>query len=237
VGEQVADYAQEIFAKGRELVEMVRGSSAGRPVELRVGIRDIMPKLVAFQLLQPAFEQAEPVRVTCLEGDMPALVSDLAIHKLDLILSDAPLDTVYKVHAYSHLLGEADVVIVGTKPLLKKYHSGFPASLEGAPFLLPTADTVLRRSLDQWFNDLAITPQIRAEFADSAMLKIAGAEGLGLFAASAFILEELNSMYGLHALGTVSNVREKYYAISVERKLKHPAVIAIREQARLHSPA
>lgn len=232
MGEQVAAYASEIFATGRELMEMVKGRPVGRPLELRVGIRDVMPKLVAFQLLQPAFQMLESVKVICQEGGMPQLVADLAIHKLDVILSDTALDPLYKVQAYSHRLGEADVVIVGTQELAEKYRHNFPASLDAAPLLLPTDSSVLRRALDQWFREQGVTPLVRGEFADSAMLKIAGRHGMGLFPIPASILADVRTIYGLQSVGTVTGVTERFYAVSVERKIKHPAVLAIASKAK-----
>ncbi|HBJ34191.1 MAG TPA: LysR family transcriptional regulator [Planctomycetaceae bacterium] len=231
IGEQVAEYASEIFGTGRELLEMIKGKPVGRPQELRVGIRDVMPKLVAFRLLQPALELDEPVRLICQEGDMSQLVADLAIHKLDVVLTDTALDPVYKVQAYSHRLGESDVVIMGTKELAKKYRPGFPDSLDGAPFLMPTNPTLLRRSLDQWFDDHLIHPVVKGEFADSAMLKIAARHGLGMFAIPTSIQDDVSEIYGMREIGLVTGVKERFYAISVERKLKHPAVVAIRSKA------
>ncbi len=232
IGEQVAEYASQIFSTGRELMEMVKGRPEGRPQELRVGIRDAMPKLVAFRLLQPALEMNEPVRLVCQEAEMPQLVADLAIHRLDVILTDTALDPLYKVQAYSHRLAESEVVIMGTKELAKKYRRGFPGSLDGAPFLLPMDTSVLRRAMDQWFSDLHLTPIVKGEFADSAMLKIAGRQGLGLFAIPVSIQDDVTAIYGLREVGRVDGVKERFYAISAERKLKHPAVIAIRENAK-----
>jgi LysR family transcriptional regulator, transcriptional activator of nhaA len=232
MGEQVAEYASEIFSTGRELMEMVRGRPVGRPLELRVGVRDVMPKLVAFQLLQPAFQIEQPVHLVCHEGDMAKLVADLAIHKLDVILSDTALDPLYKVQAYSHRLGRSDVVIVGTKELAKKYRHRFPESLDGAPFLLPVDTSILRRAMDQWFSDLHLVPCIKGEFADSAMLKIAGRQGMGLFAIPKSIQDDVTSIYGLHEVGLAVGVQEQFYAVSIDRKLKHPAVIAILEHAK-----
>jgi LysR family transcriptional activator of nhaA len=233
MGEQVADYAGEIFAMGRELVEMVKGRPVGRPLELRVGVRDVMSKLVAFQLLQPALELEQPVRLTCREGDMVQLISDLAIHKLDVVLSDTALDPLYKVQAYSHRLGESDVIIVGTEALAGQYRRRFPASLDGAPFLLPTENSVLRRHMERWFIDLSLAPIIQGEFADSAMMKIAGRRGLGLLALPAIIEDDVGRMYGLQRVGVAAGVQEQFYAVSVERRIKHPGVLAMREQAKL----
>lgn len=233
MGQQVAGYASEIFAKGRELMELVKGRPVGTPLELRVGIRDVMPKLVAFKLLKPALDLEHPVRLICQEGEMSKLISDLAIHKLDVVLSDTALDPLYRVQAHSHRLGESEVVIVGTRDLARRYRRGFPSSLDGAPFLLPTDNGVLRRQLERWFNDLSLAPRICGEFADSAMMKIAGVSGLGLLAVPSIIEDEVQKMYGLRRIGTAAGVQEQFYAVSVERKIKHPGVLAIREAARL----
>lgn len=231
MGDQVAEYATDIFSTGRELVEMVRGRPVGRPLELRVGIRDVMPKLVAFQLLQPALELEQPVKLVCEEGDMAQLVADLAIHKLDVILTDTALDPLYKIQAHSHLLAESEVVIVGTPALAKKYRPKFPESLNNAPFLLPTESNVLRRLMDQWFGDNNLTPTICGEFADSAMLKIAGRHGVGLFAIPTSIQSDVTSLYGLKKVGLVPGMKEKFYAVSAERKIKHPGVLALRSKS------
>ncbi len=232
MGEQVSTYASEIFATGRELIEMVKGQPAGRPTELRVGIRDVMPKLMAFQLLQPALDLENPVKLICQEGDMSHLVADLAVHKLDLILTDTALDPLYNVQAHSHRLGESDVAIVGSKRLARKYKKGFPASLDGAPFLLPTTNSVLRRVMDQWFYDLNLTPVIKGEFADSAMMKIAGRHDVGLFAVPATIKRDVLAIYGLQEVGVAAGIKEYFYAVTVGNKLKHPAVVGILEHAR-----
>lgn len=233
IGHEVAGYAGEIFAKGRELMELVKRRPVGRPVELRVGVRDVMPKMVAYQLLKPALEVEESVRLVCQEGEMAQLISDLAIHKLDVVLSDIALDPLYKVQAYSHRLGESDVVVVGTGALAKRYRRGFPSSLDGAPFVLPTENSVLRRQMERWFSDLNLTPRVCGEFADSAMMKIAGFSGLGLLAVPEIIAEEVRKIYGLHRVGVAAGVQEQFYAVSVERRIKHPGVLAIREQAHI----
>ncbi len=229
IGEEVAEYAKQIFSTGRELMEMVKGRPVGRPMELRVGIREVMPKLVAFQLLQPALELEQPIRLVCEEGDMGELIADLAIHKLDVVLTDTALDPLYKVQAHSYRLGVSDVVIVGTKELAKQYRGEFPSSLEGAPMLLPTQSSVLRRQLDRWLHDLGLTPVIRGEFADSAMMKIAGRSGLGLLAVPSIIEADVKKLYGLLRVGLASGIQEQFYAVSAERRIKHPGVVAIRQ--------
>ncbi len=231
MGEQVAAYANEIFSTGRELLDLVKGRPVGRPLELRVGIREVMPKLVAYQLLQPALALSEPIRLVCQEGEMAELIADLAINKLDVVLTDTALDPLYRVQAHSHRLGTSEVVFVGPKALAERYRRGFPSSLDGAPFLLPTDVSVLRRQLDRWFDDLNLKPMIRGEFADSAMIKIAGSKGLGLFAVPRIIEEEVKKLYGLTRVGIAHGIEETFYAVSVERKIKHPGVIAIRKQS------
>lgn len=231
MGEEVSQYAEEIFSTGRELMEMVKTGPVGRPRQLRVGIRDAMPKLVAYNLLQPALAFDPSIRLICYQGEMPELVADLAIHKIDVILTDTALDPQYKVQAYSHRLGASEVVIVGAKSLAKKYRRNFPASIDGAPFLMPMATSVLRRGLDQWFDDLQLSPIVKGEFADSAMMKIAGRKGLGLFAIPSSIVDDVTAIYGLDKIGVVEGMKEQFFAVSTERKLKHPAVLAIVENA------
>ncbi len=186
-----------------------------------------MPKLVAYRLLQPALARDPSVRLVCQEGEMSQLVSALAIHKLDVVLADIPLDPLYKVQAYSHRLGESEVVIVGSRELARPYRRGFPASLEHAPFLLPTGSSFLRRQLERWFGEMKLSPTVRGEFADSGMMKIAGFSGLGLLAIPAVIEQEVRQFYGLQRVGVAEGVQEQFYAVSVERRIKHAGVLAI----------
>jgi LysR family transcriptional activator of nhaA len=227
VGKEVLVYAEEIFSTGRELLEMVKGKPIGRPLELRVGIRDVMPKLVAYQFLQPAIDKDPSMRLICHEGKMADLIGDLAIHKLDVVLSDSALDPLYRLQAHSHKLGSSEVSVVGHPDLAKRYLGEFPRSLNGAPFLLPTKETVLRRQLDRWFSENKILPAIRGEFADSAMLKIAGKNGLGLLATSSIVEDDLLEIYGLRSLGKIAGIQEQFFAVSIDRKIKHPGVLAI----------
>ena len=229
-GRVVYRYAEEIFGLGTELMETLKGRPTGRPARLTVGIANVIPKLIAHRLLEPAFMLPEPVRVLCLEDKPERLLAELAIHGLDLVLADAPLGPV-KVKVYSHLLGECGVSIFGAEPLAKAHRRGFPRSLDGAPFLLPTVDATQRRLLDQWFEAQGIRPQIVGEFEDSALLKVFGQSGAGLFAVPSAIEAEVRRQYGVRLVGRVE-VRERFYAFTVERKIKHPAVVAIIEAAR-----
>lgn len=232
MGLAVQSYASDIFATGQELLDMVHGRPVGGPIVFRVGIKDVMPKLIAYQLLEPTLRLPEKVRVSCYEGDVGRLIADLAIHKLDVVLSDTPIDPLLKVRAYSHLLGESDVYFVGVKDLAKDARRDFPNSLNSVPMLLPMRNTVLRRSLDNWFEENQVHPQIRGEFEDSAMMKIMGKAGVGVFPVTAVIGPEVQEMYRVETIAKVPGVTERFYALSVERKIKHQAVLAISEVAR-----
>jgi LysR family transcriptional activator of nhaA len=230
-GRVVFRYAEEIFGLGAELVETLKGRPTGRPLRLLVGIVNVIPKLIAHRLLEPAFRLPERVHVVCLEDRPDRLLAELASHRLDLVLADAPAGASVRVRAYSHLLGECGVSIFGTPRLAKAHRRGFPRSLDGAPFLLPTADSTLRRQLDHWFETLGIRPEVVGQFEDTALLKVLGQSGAGLFAVPSAIEAEVRRQYGVWRLGRIE-IRERFYAITVQRKLRHPAVVAISEAAR-----
>jgi len=232
VGRVVFRYADEIFTLGREMVDTVKGRSGGQPLRLDVGIADAVPKLVARRLLEPALRLPEPVRLICHEASYEKLLADLALHAIDIVIADAPVPTGSSIRAFNHLLGETGVSFFGTKKLAQAYKRGFPRSLDGAPMLLPLENLTLRRSLNQWFDRNDIKPRVVAEFEDSALLKVFGADGLGLFAAPAVVEEEVIAQYNVELLGRADAVKERFYAISVERRLKNPAVVAICEAAR-----
>lgn len=232
MGQTVVAYAQDIFSTGQELLDVVQGRPTGGPIRFRVGIKDVMPKLIAHQLLQPTLQLKDEIRLACFEGDVNRLIADLAVHKLDVVLSDTPIDPLLKVRAYSHLLGESEVIFVGTKELAKQTRKGFPESLNCVPLLLPMRNTVLRRSLDNWFEENEIRPMIKGEFDDSAMMKVMGKAGVGIFPVTAAIRTEVEEMYEVETIANVPGILERFYAISVERKIKHPAVLAISQIAR-----
>jgi LysR family transcriptional activator of nhaA len=231
VGRTVFRYADEIFGLGRELLDTVKGRPTGRPARLSVGIANVVPKLVAYRLIEPALQLPEPVLIECVEDRPDRLLAELAVHTLDVVLNDAPVGPLVNVRAYSHLLGDCSVTVFGV-PALARHARRFPASLDGAPFLLPTQNTALRRGLDQWFDEQRIRPQVVGEFEDSALLKVFGQAGRGLFTAPTAIADEVRRQYGVRRIGEIEPVRERFYAISVERRLKHPAVVAISEAAR-----
>lgn len=233
VGRMVYHRADEIFSLGRELMSVVKGRPVAEPrLRLNVGVVDIMPKLVVHRLLEPATRLPDHVCLVCQEGKAGDLLARLAVYEFDLILAEAPVGPQAKVRAYNHLLGESDVTVYGNKDLAAKYLKGFPGSLSGAPFLYPTPNTSLRRSLDTWFQEKEVAPSVEGEFEDSALIKVFAQTGLGLFAASSVIADELQRYYGLVPAGTLPEVRERFYAISTERRITHPGVLAITQTAQ-----
>ena len=231
-GQLVFRYADGIFSLGREMLDTLKGRPTGQPVRFNVGLADVLPKLVAYRLLEPAFKLREPIQLVCHESTPAGLLAKLAIHELDLILSDNPVNPQSKVRAFSHLLGECGVAIFGAKRLATRYRPGFPNSINGAPFLLPARDTALRRSLDLWFETHRIRPTIIGEFDDTALLEVFGRTGAGLFAAPDVVARDIRLHYGAGIVGRPKSLRERFYAISVERIVKHPAVVAITSAAR-----
>ncbi len=232
VGRMVFRYADEIFTIGREMLDTVKGRSGGQPLRLDVGVVDVVPKIVVRRLIQPALELPEPVRVLCRESSYEKLLAELALHSLDIVIADSQVPAGVSVRAFHHLLGETGVSFFGTKTLVGKLLRGFPKSLDGAPMLLPLESSTLRRGLDQWFDRNGVKPRIVAEFEDSALLKVFGADGLGIFTAPTVVKDEVCRQYGVALLGHAADVKERFYAISVERRLKNPAVVAICEAAR-----
>jgi len=226
IGRVVYRYADEIFNIGREIQDVVRGLP-GRPLYLVVGVADVVPKLIAHRLIEPAIQLKEPVRVICREGRTDRLLAELAIHKLDVVLSDAPIPPAVKIRAYNHLLGESRVTFMASDRLARNCRKGFPESLNGAPILLPAEGTTLRGTLEQWFDTLEIRPMIVGEFEDSALLKAFGQAGVGIFAVPSVIQDEVGRQYGVEPIGVVEGIAERFYAISLERKIRHPAVAAV----------
>jgi LysR family transcriptional activator of nhaA len=231
-GRVVFRYANVIFAAGRELQAVLEGQTPGGHPKLAVGVVDTIPKQVAFRLLAPVLRLPVPVAVDCDQGKFDYLVSRLAVSTLDVVLADAPVGPATKVRAFNHLLGECGVSVWGTAALTRRYRPGFPKSLHGAPVLLPAEGSALRRSLERWFDDEGIRPVVRGEFADPGLLKEFGRAGVGLFAVRTAVEAETRTQYRVRLVGRVTAVREQFYAISVERTIKHPAVVALCTAAR-----
>lgn len=231
-GQTVFRYADEIFALGNEMTDAVRGQERDESMRLLVGVPDVLPKLVVYELLKPALEMEEQVKIVLYEGKLKDLVTELALHRLDIVLADSPATPETGIKAFNHLLGECSVSICGTEDLVKNRKRDFPRSIIGAPFLLPTQNTTLRRALEQWFDANEIRVDVMHEFEDSALVKVFGQAGEGLIVIPTVIEAEVTRQYALQMLGRISEIRERFYAISVERRLKHPAVIAITQSAR-----
>lgn len=232
MGTLVYGYADEIFRLGQELLDTVKGRPTGGPMRLVVGIAEVVPKLIAKRLLDPARSESLPVHMICREDKTDRLLTELASHSVDVIISDSPLPPGSAVKAFSHLLGECGTTIFARKDLAKAHRAGFPRSLNGAPMLLTTEVTAARRALNQWFDSKGIRPVVHAEFDDSALLQVFGQDGAGLFPAPTAIEDGVMRQYEVEIVGRLPDVRERFYAISVERRLRHPAVVAISQAAR-----
>ena len=232
VGRLVYGYANEIFGLGQDLLEALEHRPTARPLRLVVGIDDVLPKEIAYRLLKPALAMKRPVRVLCREGTLERLVAELAIHEIDVVLSDAPITPSLNVRAYSHSLGTWDALWMATPTLAKTLRRGFPKSLDGVPVLLPTDDTAIRRSLDQWLEKQDVRPVMIGEFEDYAMLREFARGGHGFAPVPSMLEEQFRKEYGFARIGVASGVKGAFYAISVERKVKNPAVAAMTENAR-----
>jgi LysR family transcriptional activator of nhaA len=232
VGRIVYEYANEIFGLGRELIGALEHRPTNRPLRLVVGIDDVVPKETAQQLIEPALRMSHPVRIVCREGTLQRLAADLAVHEIDVVLSDAPLAPGLNVRAFSHHLGTSAITWMSMPGIASTLRRGFPASLDGVPLLLPTDDTALRRAIDQWFARLDIHPLVVGEFEDYALLREFAHAGHGLIPVPALQVDHFREQSGLVPIGTAEEVTVQFYALTVERKIRHPAVAAIVQNAR-----
>lgn len=232
VGRTAFRFADEIFRLGRELQGAVTRGPAAQQVHFVVGVADVIPKLVAERLLEPAFDAVPDLQMECYEGPLSQLLGRLALHELDVVLSDQPASNDIKVRAFNHQLGESGTSFFAAPSLLSVLKKPFPQVLEGAPMLLPAVGTHLRVTLEQWLDAKAVHPKSVAEFDDSALLKVFGQRGRGVFAAPTIIESEVKRQFDVEVLGRTDEVRHTYYAISVERRLRHPAVVAVADTAR-----
>ena len=231
IGRTVYRYADEILSLDRELLDVANGQPA-RLGRLAVGVTMVVPKLVAYQMLEPALRLLEPTRLSCVGDRLERLLAELAIYALDLVLADTPAPPMVKVRAYSHLLGECGVSVFGAERLAVAHRGKFPRSLDGAPFLLPSEDSALRLSLDEWCQEQGIRPRLVATFEDNALLVAFGQAGTGLFAMPSAIEAEVTRQCRVRLVGRLDSVRQRFFAITVERTIRNPASVAVSERAR-----
>jgi len=232
IGRMALSYADEIFTLAGELEEVVRNLPDGRPLVFKVGVADVVPKSIAYRLLAPSLKLPEPVRIVCRENSIDSLLAELALHKIDLVISDGPIPQGVNVSGFNHQLGECGISFFAIPQLADQLSKDFPQSLSGAAMLLPGEMTVVHGRLLKWFDKLHIHPRIVGEFDDSALMKAFGQAGTGVFIAPTPIASEVEKQYGVVVIGQTDEVREQFYAISVERKISHPAVAEITETAR-----
>ncbi len=235
-GRMVFSYADEIFSLGEELEEMLRHRPGDRPLQFTVGVVDSVQKSIAYMLLEPALRLPETLRVVCREGKLATLLAGLAIQSFDIVIADGPMPVNSNVRGYSHLLGECGIHFLAAPALAKQVKKGFPQSLDGAPFLLPGDDAALRPRLQKWFDKERIRPRIVGEFDDGALLKEFGGAGIGIFATPSLVAAQVKRQYGVLEIAHTDAIVEQFYAISVERRLSHPAVVAISAAARKRVP-
>lgn len=231
-GRRILRYAEEIFIVSDELLDALRDHTAKKTLSFRVGIGDSVSKSIAYRLVEPALKLEEAVRLVCREGRLPQLLADLSIHRLDMIIADRPMLANLNVRGYSHLLVESGMTVFGTRRLAKKLSGSFPALLNNAPFLLPGEDVAIQPKLIQWLEANNLRPHIVGEFDDSALMKSFGQAGAGLFVAPTAIGEHVCEQYNVVEIGRIPSVVEQVYAITTERRLTHPAVVAISKAAR-----
>ncbi len=231
-GRIVADYAEEIFALGQELTSVVRHTPGARAVRFHVGLADSLPKLVTNEILKPVFDLPQVVHVTCREGKIDDLLVQLAAHRLDVALAEEPASTGTNFKTFTHFLGESGTAFCAHPALAKRLTRGFPATLNGAPALLPAENTVLRRELEKWFRAHAIRPRVLADFEDLALMKVMAAEGRGFIVVPEIALSEAVRCYGFQSVGLAPDCRLRFYAITADRRIHHPATHAITKNAR-----
>lgn len=231
-GRMVMSYAEEIFSLGGQLEEMVRNIPAERTMVFKVGIADVVPKAIAYRLLAPSLSLSNNFRIICRENEMGSLLAELAVHRIDMVLSDAPIPTHINVRGFNHALGDCGLTFCAAKSIRHQLKGEFPQSMDKMPMLLPGDNTAVHGDLLKWFDRLHIRPRIAGEFDDSALMKAFGQAGAGIFVVPTPIVTEVEQQHGVEAIGSTDEVRKQFYAISVERKISHPAVSSITESAR-----
>lgn len=231
-GRQALSYAEQMFQIGGELEAVLRAQPNEQQILFRVGVADVVPKSIVYRLLAPTMELPEPLRLSCREDKLERLLADLAIQRLDMVISDSPMPSHLDIKGYSQKLGECGISFFATPALAALHPAPFPVGLQHAPMLIPGQETVVRSRLLRWFAEQQLQPRIVGEFDDSALMQAFGQSGSGIFIAPSVIADEVCRQYGVELIGQTDAVTESFYAISVERKVKHPGIVAITEGAR-----
>lgn len=230
-GQHVLMYAEEIFSIGRDLVDSVKQRPTSRPLRLRLGVADALPKLVTYQIIKPIFHLPQPVQVSCWETKVSDMLSELVAYRLDLVLADEPASSGVTTNVFNHFLGECGVTFCAEPRLAAKLKRGFPRSLNGAPALLPMSNSGLRRSLEKWFHATGVRPRLVGEIEDPAFINVLALHGLGFMAVPTLVAKEIVTRFGFRTVGRTDECKQQFYAITPERKLTHPAVLAITSKA------
>ncbi|MFC3095460.1 transcriptional activator NhaR [Alteromonas sediminis] len=231
-GRLVLRYADDIFALGKELSDVLRGSVVAGGSEFIVSAASTIPKTIVYKMLEPAIRDCPDITLTCKEGPIESILAELAVHEVDMVLSDTPLSAAYSVKAFNHFLGECGVSFFALPPLAQKLGSDFPANLNKAPMLVPTRQYAIRQLFDIWVSEHEIVPEIKGQFDDSALTKAFGHTGLGVFMMPSIVEEEVCETYAVEVIGRTDEIKHRFYAISAERKVTHPAISAVCDTAR-----
>ena len=231
-GETVLEYANSIFELAADLREKLGGQAAGRAARLVLGVADVMPKVMAYRLIAPVLQLDRSLRIDCRESTAAQLLADLAVHKLDFVLADSPIPPGLRIRAFNHELGSCGATLLARRDLARRLRPGCPRSLDGASLLLPGTESRLRQELEAWCERCGIRPRIAGEFDDSALLKVFGQAGIGAFAVPSVVADDVAAQFGVEPIGAADGVVLRFYAISAERHVRHPAMAAIRAGAR-----
>ena len=231
-GRLVFSYADEMFRLGIELQDVLAGHTPGAALTLKVGVANIVPKLLTYRVLEPILRMPESVRLICHEAPLVDLLADLAVHKLDVVLADGQISPTLNIRAFNHLLGESGVSFFATPAQAKKMGDNFPVNLNDTDMLMPGSGSNLRRNLETWFQRHNITPVVVAEFDDRALMKAFGEHGNGVFSSPSAVEKDVLDKYGVKLIGRTQEITERFFLISAERRIRHPALSTITEAAR-----
>ncbi|MEW8500253.1 MAG: transcriptional activator NhaR [Candidatus Thiodiazotropha taylori] len=231
-GRLVFSYADEMFRLGIELQDMLTGRTQGTVITLKVGVAMVVPKLLAYRVLEPVLQMQDPVKLICHEAPLVDLLADLSVHKLDMVLADSPINPTLNIRAYNHALGESGITFFAAPDDAQRLRSEFPVSLHGQNILMPSSGSSLRRNLEIWFQRQQIEPVVVAEFEDRALMKTFGERGTGVFTTPTAVEQDVIDKYRVEVVGRSDEITESFYVISPERHIKHPAINTITQTAK-----